>query len=401
MNNIRKVTNDLYWIGASDRRLALFENVLPVPRGVSYNNYLLLDEKTCLFDTSDAAVHQQFFENLAAALGGRKLDYLVIHHMEPDHAAQLEDLLLRYPEVTIVTNNKVVTMIGQFFDLDLEGRVQLVNEGGTLSTGRRTLHFVNAPMVHWPEVMMSYDDCDKVLFSADAFGTFGALNGNIFADEVNFATGWMDEARRYYSNIVGKYGVQVQMALKKAAAFDIQTICPLHGPVWRSDLALFLDKYDKWSRYEPEERAVMVVYGSMYGHTESAADALATMLAERGVRNIAMYDVSRTDVSVLVSEAFRVSHIVVAAPTYNNNVYTPAENFLNELRIHNLQNRTYALVENGTWAAQSGKGMRAIIEQMKDSKVLEPVLSIKSAMKPAQTEQAQALADAIVADLNE
>lgn len=401
MRNIRKVTQDLYWIGSNDRRLSLFENVLPISRGVSYNNYLLLDEKTCLFDTADAAVHLQFFENLAAALDGRKLDYLVVHHMEPDHCALIEDLLLRHPEVTIVTNNKVVNMIGQFFDLNLEGHLQLVNEGDTLNTGKHTLHFINTPMVHWPEVMMSYDDCDKILFSADAFGTFGALNGNIFADEFNFETEWLDDARRYYTNIVGKYGPQVQMALKKASALDIKIICPLHGPVWRDNFSFYLKKYDLWSRYEPEEKGVLMVYGSMYGHTESAMESLATMLAERGVRNIAMYDVSHTDVSILLSEAFRVSHIVVAAPTYNGNIYTPIENFLNDLLIHNLQNRNYAVIENGTWAPQAAKGMRAIIEQMKNSSILEPVLTIKSAIKQPQFAQAESLADAIVHSLKQ
>ena len=397
MQNIRKIHDDLYWIGASDRRLALFENVMPVSRGVSYNSYVLLDEKTVLLDTADAAVGRQFFENLQAALSGRPLDYLVINHMEPDHCALLGELMRLYPQVTVVSNAKALAMVGQFFEMELE-RKQVVTEGDTLCTGRHTLHFVLAPMVHWPEAMVTYDSTSKTLFSADAFGTFGALS-NLFADEVNFDRDWLDDARRYYCNIVGKYGPQVQAVLKTASTLDIATLGPLHGPVWRTDIGYLLEKYDRWSRYEPEEHGVMVVYGSMYGDTESAASALATQLADRGVRNIALYDVSHTDVSTLVGEAFRWSHLVFAAPTYNAGIYTPMENLLLDLKSHNLQNRHVALIENGTWAPMSGKLMRALLEQMKGITFVGETLTIKSALKPQQASQLSALADALVATL--
>ncbi|MBQ9546355.1 MAG: FprA family A-type flavoprotein [Bacteroidales bacterium] len=399
MHNIRKITDDLYYVGASDRRLALFENVYPIPRGVSYNSYVLLDEKTVLLDTADSAVGQQFFENVAAALAGRTLDYLVVNHMEPDHCALIEDLVLRYPAVKIVTNAKAATMIRQFFTFDLDSRLQTVKEGDTLCTGRHTLTLVMAPMVHWPEAMVTYDTTDKVLFSADAFGTFGALNGNIYADEVDFDRDWLDDARRYLVNIVGKYGMQVQAVLKKAATLDIQMICPLHGPIWRQDLGYFIGKYDLWSRYEAEERGVMIAYGSIYGHTAAAAERLASLLAERGVKKIAMYDVSHTDVSYLVSEAFRYSHIVLASSTYNNGIFTPMENLLLDLKAHNLQNRTVAIIENGTWAPVSGKLMRAIIDEMKNMTVIEQSLTLKSAMKEDQSETLSAMAEAIVASL--
>lgn len=399
MHNIRKITDDLYYVGASDRRLALFENIYPIPRGVSYNSYVLLDEKTVLLDTADSAVGQQFFENVAAALAGRTLDYLVVNHMEPDHCALIEDLVLRYPEVKIVTNAKAATMIRQFFTFDLDSRLQTVKEGDTLCTGRHTLTFVMAPMVHWPEAMVTYDTTDKVLFSADAFGTFGALNGNIYADEVDFDRDWLDDARRYLVNIVGKYGMQVQAVLKKAATLDIQMICPLHGPIWRQDLGYFIGKYDLWSRYEAEERGVMIAYGSIYGHTAAAAERLASLLAERGVKKIAMYGVSHTDVSYLVSEAFRYSHIVLASSTYNNGIFTPMENLLLDLKAHNLQNRTVAIIENGTWAPVSGKLMRAIIDEMKNMTVIEQTMTLKSAMKEDQSETLSAMAEAIVASL--
>ena len=318
MQSIRKVTEDILWVGCNDRRITLFENLFPVPKGVSYNSYLILDEKVTLMDTVDASATEQFFENLEAGLQGRSIDYLVIHHMEPDHAANIKLLLEKYPEIQVVASAKALQMIGQFFDLDLSGRSMEVKEGDTLFTGSHTFHFVAAPMVHWPEVLVSYDEKEKILFSADAFGTFGALNGTIFNDEVDFEREYLADARRYYANIVGKYGMQVQGLLKKAAGLDIQMICPLHGPIWRTDLGWFIDKYDKWSRYEPEEKAVVVLYGSIYGHTEQAVNALACALAEKGARNIAVYDVSRTHVSDLIGEIFRASHLVIACPTYRD-----------------------------------------------------------------------------------
>ncbi len=401
MHNIRKITNDLIYVGASDRRLALFENVYPIPRGVSYNSYVLLDEQTVLLDCADLAVMPQFMDNIAAALAGRKLNYIVVNHLEPDHAATIEEAVLRYPEAKIVTNTKAANMIRQFFSFDLDSRLMVVGETDTLTTGRHELKFVNAPMVHWPEVMVTYDATDHILFSADAFGTFGALNGNIFADEVNFDRDWLDDARRYYINIVGKYGVQVQGLLKKAAALQIDMLCPLHGPIWRKDIGYFINKYDIWSKYEPEQKGVVIVYGSIYGHTAAAAERLATLLAEKGVREIAVYDASQTDVSILVSEAFRFSHIVIAAATYNGGIFTPVENLLHDLKAHNFQNRHVALIENGTWAAQSGKQMRAMLDEMKGLTVVGDTLTLKSAMQPSQEEQLATLADAIVGSMEE
>lgn len=399
MQNVRRITDDLYYVGASDRRLALFENVYPVPRGVSYNSYLLRDEKTVLFDTADSAVREQYFENVAAALADRSLDYLVVNHMEPDHAALLADLLLRYPEATVVTTAKAAQMMEQFLG-SKPAKLMAVKEGDQLATGRHTLTFVMAPMVHWPEVMMTYDLTDKILFSADAFGTFGALNGNIFADEVNFDRDWLDDARRYYINIVGKYGVQVQNVLKKASALDIQMICPLHGPIWRENLGYFIGKHDTWSSYRPEEEGVLVIYGSIYGHTASAAEKMAAVLADRGVKGIAMYDASHTDASQLVAECFRYSHLVLASSTYNAGIFTPIENLLHDLKAHSWQNRTVAIIENGTWAAQSGKAMRTLLEEMKSITILGEDLSLKSAMKDSQMEDLNFLADLIIANLH-
>ncbi len=399
MQNSRKITDDLYYVGASDRKLALFENIYPIPRGTSYNSYLLLDEKTVLLDTADAAVSEQFFENVEGVLAGRKLDYLIVNHMEPDHCALIQNLVLRHPELTVVTTAKAAVMIRQFFNFDLDSRLQTVAEGGTLCTGRHTFTFVLAPMVHWPEVMFTYDTTDKILFSADAFGTFGALNGNIYADEVNFDRDWLNDARRYFINIVGKYGTQVQNVLKKAAAIDIQMICPLHGPIWRQDLGYFIGKYDTWSKYAPEEKGVLIVYASVYGHTAAAAEKMASLLAEHGVKGIAMYDASHTHVSQLVSEAFRYSHIVLASSTYNCDIFTPMENFLTDLKAHNWQRRSVAIIENGSWGPMSGKLMRALLEQMKEINILGENVTLKSALKDEQLPALEALANAIIADM--
>lgn len=396
---VQSVTPDILWLGASDRRLELFENVYPIPRGVSYNSYLVKDEKTVLLDTVDHAASDRFAENLAFALAGQDLDYVVVNHMEPDHCATLMDTLTRYPNAVVIGNAKTMTMIGQFFDLDISGRSMVVKEGDTLTTGKHTFTFVMAPMVHWPETMCTYDNTEKVLFSADAFGTFGALNGNIFADEVNFERDWLPDARRYYANIVGKYGPQVQSLLKKAAGLEIEYLCPLHGPIWRENIGWFIDKYQHWSTYTPEEKAVLIAVGSIYGHTENAAEIVANRLAERGVKNIALYDVSHTDVSEIVSEAFRCSHLVFAASTYNNAIFTPMENLLNDLKLHNLQNRKVALIENGTWAPTSGKHMTAVISEMKNMLIMENMVSMKSSVKEAQRRALVDLADQIAAEL--
>ena len=400
MYNVRKVTEDIVWVGASDRRLALFENIFPIPRGVSYNSYVLLDEKTVLLDTVDASVAGQFFENLEHVLDGRKLDYLIVNHMEPDHCAMIGDLVRRYPEVQVVGNAKTFGMIKQFFGTDFAERAVTVKEGDTLATGAHTLHFVMAPMVHWPEVMVTYDEKDKVLFAADGFGTFGALNGNIFADEVDFDRDWLDDARRYYTNIVGKYGASVQALLKKAAGLDIAVICPLHGPIWRENLGYILEKYQKWSTYEAEDRAVVILYATMYGNTASAADALAGRLAAKGVKKIAVYDVSNTHVSELISEIFRASHVVFAAPTYNGGIYPVMENLLADMKALAVQNKTVALMENGTWAPTTAKQMREKLAELKNMTILDTQITIKSAMAPEQEGQLEALADALAASMD-
>ena len=396
---IKKIKDDLFWVGGTDRRLTLFENAFPIPRGVSYNAYVLKDEKTVLFDTVDNAIGDQLFENLEAVLEGRTLDYVIVNHMEPDHASTLSEVVRRYPEVKIVCNAKTVAIIKQFFDFDVDSRAVIVKENDTFCTGKHTYTFVMAPMVHWPEVMVTYDMTDKILFSADAFGTFGAMNGNIFADEVNFERDWLDDARRYYTNIVGKFGTSVQTLLKKAAGLDIQMICPLHGPVWRENISWYVDKYLTWSSYAPEERAVMIAYGSIYGNTENAANILACRLADRGVRNIAVYDVSSTHPSVLVSEAFRCSHLVFASVTYNGGIFTNMERVLGDLKAHALQNRTVALMENGSWGLIAAKQMKEIISTMKNMEILEPSLSIKSSLKKGQEAEIDAIADAIAASV--
>ena len=399
MHCVKKVTDDLYWIGGSDRRLALFENVYPIPRGVSYNSYVLLDEKTVLLDTVDASISGLFFENLEYVLDGRTLDYLIVNHMEPDHCAIIGDVVRRYPDVKLVCNAKTVPMLKQFFDFPVEDRTVIVKEMDTLCTGKHTFAFVMAPMVHWPEAMVSYDTVDKILFSADGFGTFGAINGNLFADEVNFERDWLDDARRYFINIVGKYGVQVQNLLKKAATLEIKMICPLHGPIWRENLGWFIEKYDTWSSYKPEDQAVMIAYASIYGTTENAAEILASKLADKGVKNIAMYDVSVTDPSVIVSESFRCSHLVFAAPSYNGGIFTKMETVLSELKAHSLQNRTVAIMENGTWAPVAGKQMREIFAGMKNIELLEEGVTIRSAVKEAQEASLEALAEKITSSL--
>ena len=384
MHNVRKVTEDVYYVGASDRRLNLFENIYPIPNGISYNSYLVLDEKTVLLDTIDHSVSRQFLENVEYVLGERTLDYLIVNHMEPDHCATIGDIVLRYPDVTIVGNAKTFTMMKQFFGFDVDGHSKVIKEGETLNTGRHTFAFAMIPMVHWPECMVTYDAADKILFSADAFGTFGALNGNIFADEVDFEKEWLAEARRYLANIVGKYGTQVLGALKKAAALDIQMICPLHGPVWRENLGWFIEKYQTWANYTPEDHTVLILYASIYGNTENAVNALAGKLADAGERKIAMYDVSVTDQSYLLAEAFRCDRIVFACPTYNAGIFPKMETLLAELAAHNFQKRKIVIIENGTWAISSGKQMREILSSLKGMEIMESTLTVKSSLKDEQ-----------------
>ncbi len=398
MYNYRKIQDDLFWVGANDRRLAMFEGVYSVPDGVSYNSYVLLDEKTVLFDTVDKAVAKTFFENLAAVLGERSLDYVFVHHMEPDHSAVLEDVVLRYPDVKIVCNMATRNMIKQFFDFNLDCRWVEAKEGEVFSTGRHNFCFVKAPMVHWPEVMVSFDTTDGILFSADAFGTFGALNGALFADEVDFDRDYLDEARRYYTNIVGKYGQQVTTLLTKAAMLDIKMVCPLHGFVWRKNIGYFIDKYLHWASYTPEETGVMIAYASVYGNTENAVEILAVKLREKGIKT-RIFDVSVTPASDIVAAAFRYSHLVFASTTYNAGIFVCMEALLSDLVAHNLQNRTVALLENGSWAPTSGKLMRDMLSKCKNMNILDTGLTIRSALKENQLLQLEAVADALAATI--
>ena len=392
---VRKVTEDLYWVGGNDRRLALFENIHPIPRGVSYNSYLLLDEKTVLFDTVDWSIGRQLLENVQAVLNGRTLDYLVINHMEPDHGASIEEIILRYPDVKIISTEKSFMLMRQF-GFNIDGRIEEVTEGDTKSFGKHEVTFIAAPMVHWPEAMVTFDTTNGVLFSADAFGSFGSLDGKLFNDEVDFERDWIDDARRYYTNIVGKYGPHVQSLLKKASGIDIKMICPLHGPVWRTNLGYFLDKYDKWSKYEPEEKGVMIVYASMYGNTESAVESLATKFVEKGMKNVVMYDVSSTHVSNLISETFRVSHVVLASVTYNLGIYPPMHNYLMDMKALNLQNRTFSIIENGSWACRSGNLMREFLEGMRDMTVLDDKVTLVSSMKEDNVTDMDILVDTVM-----
>lgn len=400
---VRNVTEDLYWVGANDHRLALFENIHPIPRGVSYNAYLLLDEQTVLFDTVDWSACRQLLENVEHLLDGRPLDYLLINHMEPDHGASIEEILLRWPNVKIISTEKAYMFMRQFgFEVDGHDCIE-VKEGDTYCFGKHTVTFVAAPMVHWPEAMVTFDVTNGVLFAADAFGSFGALDGKLFNDDVDFDRDWIDDARRYFTNIVGKYGPHVQLLLKKASGIldQIKFICPLHGPVWRSNLGYFIDKYDQWSRYEPEEQGVMIAYASMYGNTEAAAQALASKLCEKGMTKVALYDVSNTHLSTLISETFKYSHVVLASVTYNLGIYPVMHNYLMDMKALNLQNRTFALVENGSWACKSGDLMQKFIdEELKNMTVLSERLSMASSLHPDKAVELDALADAILGSMH-
>lgn len=400
MHNVKKITEDLYWIGGNDKRLSLFENIHPIPEGVSYNSYVLLDEKTVLFDTADWSIGRQFIENLEYVLNGRKLDYMVINHMEPDHAASIEEVILRHPEVTVISTEKGFYLMRQF-GFGLEGtKTEEVKEGDGRDFGKHKVVFVEAPMVHWPEAMVTFDTTNGVLFSADAFGSFGSLDGRMFNDEVNFDKDWLDNARRYYTNIVGKYGPHVQHLLKKASTVPIKMFCPLHGPVWRTDLGYLLDKYDKWSSYVPEEKGVLIAYASMYGNTENAIQLFASKLVDKGVTNIKMYDVSSTHVSYLISETFKYSHVVLGCPTYNLGIYPVMHNYLMDMKALNLQNRTFGIIENGSWACKSGDLIEEFLStQVKNMTVLGERVTLTSSLNDVNLEEMDNLVDAIVASL--
>ena len=400
MHCVRKVTEDLFWVGGNDKRLHLFENIHPIEDGVSYNSYLLLDEKTVLFDTADWSVGRQFIENVEYVLDGRKLDYMVINHMEPDHCASMEEIILRYPDVKIVSTEKALMLMHQFNYTVDENFIQ-VAEGDTMSFGKHNVVFVEAPMVHWPEAMVTFDTTDGVLFSADAFGSFKSLDGALFADEVDFDGEWINEARRYYTNIVGKYGPEVMDLLKKAQTIDIKIICPLHGPIWRKDIGYILDKYIHWATYTPEEKGVLLCYASMYGNTENAAHILATKLHEKGMHNVHMYDVSKTHVSYLIGEAFKYSHLALLSVTYNLNVFPAMENFVQDMKRLNLQKRVVAVVENGSWAPQASVLINETLDEMKQMTVLNEEVSVLSSVSKMTESRLDSLADSIIESMSQ
>ncbi|HIW21150.1 MAG TPA: MBL fold metallo-hydrolase [Candidatus Dorea intestinavium] len=390
-----EITENIIWVGANDKKTPLFENLFPLPNGVSYNSYLIKDEKIALLDTVDAMVTEQFLENIEFELEGRAVDYLVIHHMEPDHGSNVKRLMEMFPKMVVVGTMKAKKMIKQFFTVEIEDRFLCVKEGDTLNLGTHTLTFYLAPMVHWPEVMVSYEEKTKILFSADAFGTFGTLDGCIFNDQVDFEKDYLADARRYYANIVGKYGLQTQMLLKKASKLDLKMIASLHGPIWRSNLEWYLEKYNKWSLYEPEEKGVLILCGSIYGHTLEAANALAVMMAKEGITNIKIQDVAKTDCSELIADIFKYSHLVIASATYNNGIFPKMADLLHDMIALNVQNRTIAVIQNGTWAPAAGKLIKAALCQMKNMNVLEEELTILSSLKQCQEEDLRKIAVAM------
>lgn len=396
MQNTHEIAPGLHWVGGNERRLQRFENLFPLRFGVAYNSYLIVDEKTCLLDTVDSSISQLFIDNVEFVLGGRDLDYLVVNHMEPDHCGNIETIIRRYPNVKFIGNAKTFQFFEQFYRFDASKNYKIVKDLEELDLGSRKLRFYTAPMVHWPEVMMTLDFTNHILFSSDAYGTFGAHNGTYFADEMEYRRDHLDEARRYYSNIVGKFGVPVQSIMKKLSNEVIDMICPLHGPMYRDEeLALILDKYEKWSKYLPETKSALIIYATMYNNTESVADKLATRLGQLGVKDMRVYDVSEFDPSYLVSEAWKYSHIVIATPTYNSNVFYKIYNLLHELASLNLQNRKFSFIVNSSWGGQTLEQLQTLVEKMKNIEIIgEPVL-IKSTLKDENIEAIDNLAKAI------
>ncbi|MBE6012164.1 MAG: FprA family A-type flavoprotein [Lachnospiraceae bacterium] len=395
MHCVQNITPDIFWVGGGDRRLERFENMFPLPNGVSYNSYIIKDEKIALMDTVDASITRQFFENIEYVLGDKKLDYLVINHMEPDHCANIGELLIRYPNVKIVGNKKTFQFISQFYDFDISNNMIEISEGDEIFLGKHTLRFFLAPMVHWPEAMFSYEKSEGILFSADAFGSFGAFTGNLFADETDIENLYIDEYRRYYSNIVGKYGPQVQNVLKKLAGVNINMICPLHGPVWRENLPFILDKYNLWSTYTPEKNGVVLFYGSMYGNTENTVSLLANLLSQKGIKDLRIHDVSKTNPSYIISDVFKYSHMVIASPTYNNGLYLPMESLIHEMAALNIQKRKASIIGNGSWAPMADKRILQLVSEMKNMEIVGTPLVIHSSLKEEQLPALKELAEAI------
>ncbi|TYT78312.1 FprA family A-type flavoprotein [Treponema phagedenis] len=404
MHCVRKVTDNLYWIGGNDHRTHLFENIHPIPYGVSYNSYVLMDEKTVVFDSVDWSVARQMLENLEHVLNGRELDYIVVNHLEPDHCSSMIEVLRIYPKCKIIATEKAFMLMHQFgYKIDTHAQIK-VKEGDTYSFGKHTVTFVEAPMVHWPEVMITLDLTNGVLFSADAFGSFIALDGKLWNDDVNYDRDWIDETRRYFCNIVGKYGPHVQLLLGKAATVldKIKIVCPLHGLIWRNNIMYHIDKYNHWSTYTPEEKGVLIVYASMYGSTENAAQCLASKICEKGMTNVKVCDVSSTHVSYLIADVFKYSHLVLASVTYNLGIYPVMENFLNEMKMLNMQNRTIGIIENGSWACTSGDLMQKFIEEnMKNMTILNERLTLASALGRDKEKEIDDLAQAIIDSMNE
>lgn len=402
MNSTYEFLPNIYQVGGNDRRIERFENIFPLPGGVAYNSYLINDEKTALLDTVDSAISAEYMENIAYALNGRQLDYLIINHMEPDHCANIEEVLRRYPDVKVIGNAKTFQFFNQYYSMDLSSNRIEIKEGDELSLGKHTLRFYMAPMVHWPEVMVTYEISQGILFSADAFGSFGAMSGNIFADEVEYDSYYLDEARRYYTNIVGRYGRQVQALLKKLSGLEINMICSLHGHIWRGDmLGFILDKYDKWSRYVPEKKGVVIAYASMYGNTENAVNALATKLAQRGAKDIRVYDVSKTHASYIISDIFKYSNVVFASPTYNMTLYFPMDFLIRELSVLNVSNRKVSLIGNHTWASAALKTMTELINNMKNMEIVGTSIDIKSSLREDREQELDDMADAIYKSLQD
>ncbi len=402
MNNTYEILPNVYWVGGNDRRIERFENMFPLTNGVAYNSYLIMDEKTALLDTVDSAISAEYLENISQTLNGRGLDYLVINHMEPDHCANIEEILRRYPGVIVIGNAKTLQFFNQYYTMDMSDDFLEVKDGQEISLGIHTLRFYMAPMVHWPEVMVTYEVSQGILFSADAFGSFGALAGNIFADELEYDSFYLDEARRYYTNIVGRFGNQVQALFKKLEGIDIKMICSLHGHIWRGEmLSYILDKYDKWSKYLPEKKGVVLAYASMYGNTENAVNALASKLARKGVKDMRVYDVSKTHPSYIISDIFKYSNVVFASPTYNMQLYFPMDALIRELSVLNINNRKVSLIGNHTWASAALKQMTELVSNMKNMEIVGTSIDIKSTLRKDREHELDALADAIYLSLQE
>ena len=399
MHCVQNVTENIYWIGGNDRRLERFENMFPIPKGVSYNSHLILDEKTMVMDTVDQAIRMQYLENIKYLLNGRDLDYLVVNHMEPDHCGNIEDLLKIYPNMKIVGNSKTFKFFEQFYNVSPSENYYEVKEGDVIDLGKHKIQFFNMPMVHWPEVMVAYEQTEKILFSADAFGTFGAFHGNILNEQVDFERYSLSEARRYYTNILGKYGAQVQIALKKLSGLDIKIIAPLHGPIWRANLDYLLDKYNKWSSYTPEKQGVVIVYGSMYGNTENAANCIANKLAQQGVTDIKVYDVSKTHPSYIIADAWKYSNLVIASPTYNGGLYLVMDALLHEMASLNFQNRKVSILGNYTWATGALASIKERLSKMKDIEIIGNPLDINSSVKDNQEAALDEMVQEIVKSL--